>query len=116
MMIAALVLAIVHPGRFLVGPESEFPRKTRAEKKAAKREKKEAKAQKKAMKKNKGNELKVYSYDMVQPSDAELTQMPAERQYGYASQDTGVYDTGYSNRYGEDEHGSYGQPQYNGQR
>lgn len=51
MMVALLLLAIFHPGRYLVGPESEFPRLSRKEKKAAKKEKKEAKNEMKAAKK-----------------------------------------------------------------
>ncbi|OJD31022.1 rta1 domain protein [Diplodia corticola] len=47
MMVALLLLAVFHPGRSLVGPESEFPKMSRKEKKAAKRERK---AEKKAMK------------------------------------------------------------------
>jgi hypothetical protein len=58
MMVALLVLAIFHPGRYLIGPESSFPRKTRAEKKAEKATKKETKAQKKSDKKDAKIELK----------------------------------------------------------
>lgn len=36
MMICLVLLAIMHPGRALVGMDSELPRMTRAEKKAAK--------------------------------------------------------------------------------
>ncbi|KKY27425.1 putative rta1 domain protein [Diplodia seriata] len=43
MMVALLLLAIFHPGRSLVGPESEFPKMSREEKKAAKKERKAAK-------------------------------------------------------------------------
>lgn len=49
MMVCLLILAVVHPGRTLVGPDSHFPKKTRAEKKAEKAEKKAAEAQEKAM-------------------------------------------------------------------
>ncbi|EPE06977.1 rta1 domain protein [Ophiostoma piceae UAMH 11346] len=48
MMICLLLLALWHPGRVLLGPEAQLPRKTRAEKKAEKLEKKQAKAQRKA--------------------------------------------------------------------
>jgi hypothetical protein len=51
MFLAILLLAIWHPGRFLVGPESHFPKLTRKEKKMMKAEKKEAKRQKKEQKK-----------------------------------------------------------------
>lgn len=50
MMLALLVLAVWHPGRTLVGPASEFPRKSRAEKKREKQEQKAAKKQAKAEK------------------------------------------------------------------
>ena len=43
MSIAMWLLNVTHPGRSLIGPESEFPKKTRQEKKEEKRRKKEAK-------------------------------------------------------------------------
>ena len=46
MMLAALVLAVLHPGLFLVGPESTFPRGKA--KKELKRQEKERKAAGKA--------------------------------------------------------------------
>ncbi|KAK6333622.1 hypothetical protein TWF730_003808 [Orbilia blumenaviensis] len=51
MAIACLTWNFFHPGRFLVGPDSEFPRLTRKEKKAIKAEKKRAKQEKKQEKK-----------------------------------------------------------------
>jgi hypothetical protein len=50
-MSALLILAIWHPGRYLVGPESEFHRLSRREKKERKREKKNAQRQEKEAKK-----------------------------------------------------------------
>lgn len=51
MFFAILLLNIFHPGRVLVGPESEFPKLSRKQKKALKEEKKkEEKARKKAEK------------------------------------------------------------------
>lgn len=47
MLIAAILLNITHPGMVLQGPESEFPRLSRKEKKALKQEKKEAKQKRK---------------------------------------------------------------------
>lgn len=47
MLLAAVLLNIVHPGLVLKGPDSEFPRLSRGEKKALKREKKEEKEGKK---------------------------------------------------------------------
>ncbi|KAL2840670.1 RTA1 like protein-domain-containing protein [Aspergillus pseudoustus] len=43
MFLALVILNLVHPGRVLRGPDSEFPRLSRREKKQLKREKKEAK-------------------------------------------------------------------------
>ncbi|KXX74504.1 Protein RTA1 [Madurella mycetomatis] len=57
MMVASLILVIYHPGRYLVGPDSEFPRLSRKEKKAAKREKKEAKKKAKEQKQEEGQSL-----------------------------------------------------------
>ncbi|OJJ42907.1 hypothetical protein ASPZODRAFT_1237105 [Penicilliopsis zonata CBS 506.65] len=44
--LAFLVVNIFHPGRFLIGPDSEFPRLTRMEKKRLKAERKARKARK----------------------------------------------------------------------
>jgi hypothetical protein len=51
MFIALLVLNIVHPGRILQGPDSEFLRVSRQEKKRIKEEKKVAKRAEREMKK-----------------------------------------------------------------
>ncbi|GCB18915.1 sphingoid long-chain base transporter RSB1 [Aspergillus awamori] len=50
MFIALALLNVVHPGRVLQGPESEFPRVSRAEKKRLKREKKQLKRERKEAK------------------------------------------------------------------
>ncbi|TQB73133.1 hypothetical protein MPDQ_006050 [Monascus purpureus] len=50
MFLALAVLNVLHPGRVLRGPDSEFPRLSRAEKKRVKKEKKAQKATKKAEK------------------------------------------------------------------
>lgn len=47
MLIAFCVMNAVHPGRVLIGPESEFPRVSREESKAEKAEKKERKTREK---------------------------------------------------------------------
>jgi hypothetical protein len=47
MAVTVWLFNITHPGRTLIGPESEFPRKTRKEKKEEKRAKKEAKMEEK---------------------------------------------------------------------
>jgi hypothetical protein len=51
MFLALLILNIIHPGRLLQGPDSEFPKVSRQEKKRIKQEKKEAKRAAKARKK-----------------------------------------------------------------
>ncbi|CAM1511689.1 Fc.00g092020.m01.CDS01 [Cosmosporella sp. VM-42] len=51
MLIALALLAAMHPGFVLRGPDSDFPRLTRAEKKALKQEKKDEKRRQKAAKK-----------------------------------------------------------------
>ncbi|PWY74292.1 hypothetical protein BO70DRAFT_341099 [Aspergillus heteromorphus CBS 117.55] len=51
MFIALVLLNVIHPGRVLNGPESEFPRLSRREKKAIKQEKKRLKQERKAAKK-----------------------------------------------------------------
>lgn len=43
MFLALLVFHIYHPGKVLVGPDSEYPKLTKEEKKAAKEEKRAAK-------------------------------------------------------------------------
>lgn len=52
MFLALLVLNVIHPGRVLQGPDSEFPKVSRQEKRRIKREKKEAKRAEKERKKN----------------------------------------------------------------
>lgn len=51
MALALILLNLLHPGMVLRGPDSEFPKRTRAEKKAAKQQKKREKQEKKARKK-----------------------------------------------------------------
>jgi RTA1 like protein len=50
MLLALIILNFAHPGRVLHGPESEFPRLSREEKKMLKQEKKQMKAARKAAK------------------------------------------------------------------
>jgi hypothetical protein len=55
MFLALLVMNVVHPGRVLVGPESEFPRLTKAQKKVQKEARRaEERALKEARKAGKG--------------------------------------------------------------
>lgn len=49
MFLALLVLNVFHPGHILRGPRSDFPRRTRAEKKEIRRQKKEQNMEKKRM-------------------------------------------------------------------
>ncbi|RJE27298.1 RTA1 domain-containing protein [Aspergillus sclerotialis] len=72
MFLAFLVLNIFHPGRVLTGPESEFPRLSRAEKKKLKQEKKAEKAARKADKKaGRGTEMKPLQATAGDVSDAD---------------------------------------------
>ncbi|PKX99666.1 RTA1 domain-containing protein [Aspergillus novofumigatus IBT 16806] len=52
MFLALLILNVIHPGRVLRGPDSEFPKVSRQEKKRIKQEKKEAKKAEKERKKH----------------------------------------------------------------
>jgi hypothetical protein len=59
MMVTLLILAIIHPGRYLVGPDSEFPHVSRKEKRALKQEKKAARREEKEAKKRAKTESKA---------------------------------------------------------
>ncbi|KAF4220815.1 hypothetical protein CNMCM8980_000398 [Aspergillus fumigatiaffinis] len=52
MFLALLILNVIHPGRVLQGPDSEFPKVSRQEKKRIKQEKREAKRAEKERKKH----------------------------------------------------------------
>jgi hypothetical protein len=57
MFLALAILNVIHPGRVLQGPDSEFPKVSRQEKKRIKQDKKEAKrAEKERKKRGKNNE------------------------------------------------------------
>ncbi|KAF5713375.1 phospholipid-translocating ATPase [Fusarium mundagurra] len=75
MLIALVLLNIMHPGFVLRGPDSEFPKLSRKEKKAIKQqrkmEKKQAKVAKKAHKTG-AQELKNLSYERQSNSSREL--------------------------------------------
>jgi len=76
MMVCLLLLAIIHPGRSLQGPDSRFPKKSRKEKKAAKQAKKDEKAMRKEAKKSKGHshvEMNRYPPEYTQ-SDSSVQQ------------------------------------------
>ena len=51
MALALFIMSLSHPGQTLVGPDSEFPKLSRREKKAAKRARKEEKKERYVMKK-----------------------------------------------------------------
>ncbi|KZP21963.1 hypothetical protein FIBSPDRAFT_931397 [Athelia psychrophila] len=68
MSLALLAMSIGHPGRTLVGPDSEFPHLTRKEKKAAKAA---GKAEKLQMKEN---SQRGHVYERVESSQMELLQ------------------------------------------
>lgn len=63
MMVAFLIVAIWHPGRYMVGPESEFPRVSRRERKQRKREKKAAVREEKEAKKQAKQDRKRQRHD-----------------------------------------------------
>jgi hypothetical protein len=71
MMVAILMLIIWHPGRTLVGPESEFPHLSRKEKKALRQEKKARKArekeEKKSRKSSRGQGVEVVAMSISSP-------------------------------------------------
>ncbi|KAL6233546.1 hypothetical protein BDW75DRAFT_241942 [Aspergillus navahoensis] len=67
MFVALVVLNVLHPGRVLVGVDSEFPRVSRKERKQAKREKKEAKLNEKELKRERRRQKKRgrMEFDMI---------------------------------------------------
>jgi hypothetical protein len=76
-MIALLILAIWHPGRFLVGPGSEIPKPSRSEKKQAKLDRKAAKHQR-SRKSSKESSIPGHVTD-----EYEVAEYPTqERHYG----------------------------------
>ena len=84
MMVCLLLLAIVHPGRSLQGPDSEFPKKSRKEKKAAKQAKKDEKAMRKAGKQTKGHgHVQMNHYPPEYSSSDSSLQHSAGRGNGY---------------------------------
>lgn len=62
MAISLVLLNAVHPGMVLQGPDSEFPRVSRAEKKALKQQKKDEKRQRKAAKKGGHHHVALVEY------------------------------------------------------
>jgi hypothetical protein len=67
MMIAILVLIIWHPGRTLVGPESEFPHLSRKEKKALKQERKARKAREKEERRSRNQDVEIVAMSISSP-------------------------------------------------
>lgn len=70
MFLALVVLNIFHPGRVLQGPDSEFPRLSRAEKKRIKREKKEMKAARKAERRAARSGRGIYDHQRLESLDS----------------------------------------------
>ncbi|KAF3319078.1 hypothetical protein TWF173_003532 [Orbilia oligospora] len=92
MATACLTWNIFHPGRFLVGPDSEFPRLTRKEKKAIKAEKKRAKEEKKYAKKEdkqRHKEWKKEDKRMRRRGTNELEMGPLQGSQTYRADDIG---------------------------
>ncbi|KAF3186802.1 hypothetical protein TWF788_003023 [Orbilia oligospora] len=92
MATACLTWNIFHPGRFLVGPDSEFPRLTRKEKKAIKAEKKRAKEEKKYAKKEdkqRHKEWKKEDKRMRRRGTSELEMGPLHGSQTYRADDIG---------------------------
>lgn len=58
-LLGLILLNVLHPGLVLRGPESEFPRVSRADKKGLKAEKKEAKRDRKAAKREAKTQRKM---------------------------------------------------------
>jgi hypothetical protein len=76
MIVAFLILAIFHPGRFLVGPESEIPKMSKYEKKQQKRDRKAAKSSRKT---SKGSSLPGHITD-----EYEVSEHPTSERRQYA--------------------------------
>lgn len=92
MILAALILALFHPGRYLQGPDSDFPRMSRKEKKAMK-------AEQKAMKKRAKNKNARIEKDDISLPDSQ-TSLP--------QQEAGMYNPRYNGQYGDPRYGNYG--------
>lgn len=75
MMVALLLLAIYHPGRYLLGPESEFPHLTRKEKKVLKQEKKAARLADKDAKKRAKLDMGMGARHGQNESDCQLQEI-----------------------------------------
>ncbi|KAK6534179.1 hypothetical protein TWF281_005512 [Arthrobotrys megalospora] len=92
MSIACITWNLFHPGRFLVGPDSEFPRLSRKEKKAIKAEKKMLKEEKKREKqegKQRHKEWKEETRRMRRRGTDELEMGPLRGPPAYRTDDIG---------------------------
>jgi cytochrome c1 len=89
MMVALLILAIMHPGRFLQGPNSSLPRLSRAEKKAKKEAKKADKAAKKDAKAARKGRKTAQDYDYSSSSSENVEHAGG---FGGAPRFTGSYE------------------------
>lgn len=104
MFLATLIMCISHPGHFLEGPNSEFPKMSRKQKKAAK-------AAAKAAKKGSKDHVKLLDpeegYGGIGISEVEL----GERPYGGA-QYARVQAAPEAEARGDPSGGGYGQDEY----
>lgn len=72
MFLTFVVISLAHPGRFLLGPESEFPRKaSRSEKRAAEKAAKERKKAAKEQKKANGSQMQAKRREREGPEGAD---------------------------------------------
>lgn len=117
MLLAAILLNAVHPGWVLRGPDSDFPRLTRAEKKAKKQEKKEAKKQAKeekkmlkSKKKQLGGNTFVALEEGMSSSEALEMERPQQHQHQHQHQQhqQPLRTTAYDHTYGHnDQYATY---------
>ncbi|KAL4744507.1 hypothetical protein BDW72DRAFT_188365 [Aspergillus terricola var. indicus] len=86
--ICLAILNVAHPGRVLVGPDSEFPRVSRKEKKQRKKEKKEAKIAEKEAKKDRKRRRKHGSIgvDLLDAQERGSAPAPGTAPGGYGYQ------------------------------
>ncbi|CAK7200923.1 hypothetical protein SEUCBS139899_003623 [Sporothrix eucalyptigena] len=86
MAICLALLAVMHPGRVLTGPDSDLPRMSRKERKAAKAAKKQEKAQLKAEKKQLGTGKGHVELQQFLPDDSAQTSVERFTEQPYNGQ------------------------------
>ena len=100
MFLAALIMCISHPGHFLKGPNSEFPKMSRKEKKAAKEA---AKAAKKGVKDQARLLDPEEGYAGMGSSEVELQQTHGYERVQVATEPEATRYEPYGGVYGQDE-------------